>query len=199
MNSSFFELSLSVQVALAAGYLAYITAYAGLRRGHATQDAIFISLVFSVVALLVFELLPVEQTYVRAFLACIAALASGIFWRKLGRTWWLWLMQKTGVHREDGVHSPWDVLVQTDRKVGQISVHLKSGRTLYMHDRRNFVGCPWEGLYLGGDGSVIMAVETEELPDGTSEDREGIKDEAWGTRLTYIPASEIARVNLRMK
>jgi hypothetical protein len=199
MNTNFFELSLSVQVALSAGYLAYITAYAGLRRGHATQDAIFISLVFSVVALLTFDLVPIEQTYLRAAAACAVALASGIFWRKLGRPWWLWVMQKTGVHREDGVHSPWDVIVQTDRKVGQISVHLKSGRTLFMHDRPNFVECPWEGLYLGGDGSVIMVVESEELPDGTSEQRQAIKDEFWGTRLTYIPVSEIARVNLRMK
>ena len=65
MNSGFFELSLSLQVALASGYLAYITAYAGLRRGHATQDAVFISLVFSVIALLSFELFPIEQTYIR--------------------------------------------------------------------------------------------------------------------------------------
>ena len=31
----------------------------------------------------------------------------------------MWLMRKTGVHREDGVHAPWDVVAQTDRKVGQ--------------------------------------------------------------------------------
>jgi len=199
MNSGFFELSLSIQVALASGYLAYITAYAGLRRGHATQDAIFISLVFSVVALLCFELIPIEPAYLRAAMASASALVSGIFWRKIGRPFWLWLMQKTGVHREDGVHAPWDVLVQTDRKVGQISVHLKNGRVLYLHDRREFLGSPWEGLYLGGDGSVIMAVESEELPDGTEEIREAVRDDAWGTRMTYIPASEIARVNIRIK
>jgi len=85
------------------------------------------------------------------------------------------------------------------RKVGQLSVHLKNGRVLYLHDRRAFLGCPWEGLYLGGDGSVIMAVESEELPDGTEEIREAVRDDAWGTRMTYIPASEIARVNIRIK
>lgn len=199
MNSGFFELSLSIQVALASGYLAYITAYAGLRRGHATQDAIFISLVFSVIALLCFELIPIQQTYLKAATASAAALATGIVWRKIGRPFWLWVMQKTRVHREDGVHAPWDVLVQTDRKVGQLSVHLKNGRVLYLHDRRAFLGCPWEGLYLGGDGSLIMAVESEELPDGTEEIREAVHDDAWGTRLTYIPASEIARVNIRIK
>jgi hypothetical protein len=199
MNSGFFELSLSIQVALASGYLAYITAYAGLRRGHATQDAIFISLVFSVVALLCFELFPIEQTFLRAAMAGTSALVGGILWRKIGRPFWLWIMRKTGVHREDGVHAPWDVLVQTDGKVGQLSVHLKNGRVLYLHDRRAFLGCPWEGLYLGGDGSVIMAVESEELPDGTNEIREAVRDDDWGTRMTYIPASEIARVNIRIK
>ena len=199
MNNGFFELSLSVQVALASGYLAYITAYAGLRRGHATQDAIFISLVFSVVALLCFELFPIEQTYLRAAAACVMALLSGVLWRKAGRPSWLWLMRKTGVHREDGVHSPWDVVVQTDRKVGQLSVHLKNGRVLFLNDRRNFLNAPWEGLYLGGDGSIIMAVEMEELPDGSEEIRQAVVDDAWGTRLTFIPSSEIARVNIRLK
>lgn len=199
MNSGFFELSLSLQVALASGYLAYITAYAGLRRGHATQDAVFISLVFSVIALLSFELFPIEQTYIRSAAACAAALLSGIIWRKAGRPSWLWLMRKTGIHREDGVHSPWDVVVQTDRKVGQLSVHLKNGRVLFLNDRRNFLNAPWEGLYLGGDGSIIMAVEMEELPDGSEEIRQAVVDDAWGTRLTFIPSSEIARVNIRLK
>lgn len=199
MNNGFFELSLSVQVALASGYLAYITAYAGLRRGHATQDAIFISLVFSVVALLCFELFPITQAYLRAAAASVMALLCGVFWRKAGRPSWLWLMRKTGVHREDGVHAPWDVVVQTDRKVGQLSVHLKNGRVLYLNDRRNFLNSPWEGLYLGGDGSIVMAVEMEELPDGSEEIRQAVLDDTWGTRLTFIPASEIARVNIRMK
>jgi len=44
-----------------------------------------------------------------------------------------------------------------------------------------------------------MAVESEELPDGTEEIREAVRDDAWGTRMTYIPASEIARVNIRIK
>jgi hypothetical protein len=199
MESGFFDLSLSVQVALASGYLAYITAYAGLRRGHAPQDAIFISLAFSVVALLSFDVLPIEQAYLRSAIAAAAALLSGIFWRKIGRPVWLWSMRRLGVHREDGVHAPWDVIVQTTKKVGQVSVHLKNGRTLCLNDRRNFAQAPWEGLYLGGDGSVIMAVEMEELPDGSEETRQGVTDADWGTRLTYIPASEIERVNIRMK
>jgi len=135
MNSGFFELSLSIQIALASGYLAYITAYAGLRRGHATQDAIFISLVFSVVALLCFELVPIEQTYLRAAMASASSLVSGIVWRKIGRPLWLWMMQKTGVHREDGVHAPWDILVQTDRKVVSI--------------RRGTRSCGLDGFLLG--------------------------------------------------
>jgi hypothetical protein len=83
--------------------------------------------------------------------------------------------------------------------VGQLSVHLKNGRVLFLNDRRNFLNAPWEGLYLGGDGSIIMAVEMEELPDGSEEIRQAVVDDAWGTRLTFIPSSEIARVNIRLK
>jgi hypothetical protein len=44
-----------------------------------------------------------------------------------------------------------------------------------------------------------MAVEMEELPDGSEEIRQAVVDDAWGTRLTFIPSSEIARVNIRLK
>ena len=53
------------------------------------------------------------------------------------------------------------------------------------------------GMYLGSDGSIVMVVEHEDLPDGTTEERTAIRDATWGTRVTYIPASEIARVNIR--
>ena len=199
MDGGFFELSVSLQVALASGYLAYVTAYAGLRSKHSTQDAFFISLAFSAVALMTFDLIQIEQTYLKAATACAVALLSAVLWRKAGHPVWLWLMRSTGVHREDGSHAAWDVLVQTDRKVGQVSVHLKDGRVLYLHDRRKFLGCAWDGLYLGGDGSVIMVVESEELPSGAEEVRQAVCDDVWGARMTYLPAAEIARVNLRMK
>ncbi|WP_054008028.1 hypothetical protein [Cypionkella psychrotolerans] len=195
----FFGLTLGVQVALGSGYLAYSTAYAGLRRDHGTEDAIFISLAFGALATLVFSILEPFGKWWQSIGALLICLVVGSAWRMFARGWWHKILAFFGVHREDGVHSPWHALIHAKYKVGQFSVHTKNGRVLYLNDRAAFHGLPWDGLYLGGDGGVVMVVEEEELPDGTTEQRAGIKDTAWGTRLTYIPADEIERVNIRLK
>lgn len=199
MNAEFFELSLGLQVALGSGYLAYVTAYAGLRKGHDPHDTVFISLAFAAIGLIVFQVVSAYGSVLAAVAALISCLVAGAIWRAIGRAFWQMLMRKANVHREDGVYSSWDSIVQTSRRVGQISVHLRNGRVLYLDDRRQYSGVPWEGLYLGGDGSVVMVVELEEMPDGKEEIRTGVVDAEWGTRLTYIPAAEIERVNIRMK
>lgn len=202
-----FDLSLSVQSALGAGYLGYATAYAGLRREHRTEDALFISLAFSAVAMVAFRvaggLVGDGRVWLDAVAGVMAAFAASLLaaavWRGHGRSAWLKLMSVATIHRDDGLHSAWSVIVQARRSCGQISVQMKNGHVLYLNDRRSFEGTPWDGLYLGGDGAIIMAVEEEDLPDGRSEIREGVVDAAWGTRLTYIPPAEIARVNIRLK
>lgn len=199
-GSEFFNLTLSLQAALGAGYLGYATAYAGYRRDHRSEDALFISLAFAAVAMLAFGAVEAFLGSVWAVIAAVSAsLAAACAWRVVGRRLWLQAMSASRIHRDDGVHAGWTGIIQSMGAVGQISVHLKGGGVLYLNDRRNFDGSPWGGLYLGGDGAIIMAVEEEELPDGVEEIREGIIDQDWGTRLTYIPASEVKRVNIRIK
>lgn len=200
-------LSLGWQVALGAGYLAYATAYAGLRRDHRATDVLFITLAFAALALVVFTLLQwwigdgiesLPAAAVAAGAALVGAVLAGAAWRKWARGWWQSLLQVGDVHREDGVHFGWDAIVQASHRVGQLSVHTIDGRVLYLNDRSRYGTAPWGGLYLGGDGSITMVVEEEELPDGTEEVRIGI-DGAWGTRMTYLPPDVIRRVNIRMK
>ncbi|MDO6586825.1 hypothetical protein Q4543_15030 [Salipiger sp. 1_MG-2023] len=199
LTTEFFDLSLSLQAALAAGYLGYVTAYAGFRRDHAATDAVFISLAFASLAMLAFVLLERFGLVASFIAAFVTSLLSAGLWRKWGRKGWLWCVGSVGVHRDDGAHGAWSGIVQTDRRVGQVSVHTVGGRVLYMNDRSKYHDAPWGGLYLGGDGSVVMVVEEEELSDGREEERTGINDELMGTRMTYIPASHVARVNIRMK
>jgi hypothetical protein len=194
----FVNLGTAVQVSLGAGYLAYCTAYAGFRRHHQTRDTIFISLVFAAIASAVISQAQTLGVVPAYSLSVLAALVSAAVWRWFGRELWHRTMHVSKVHREDGVETTWENLIQTKKIVDQISVHLSDGRVLYLNDRPKYVGTPWDGLYLGGDGSVLMVVEEEELPDGTEEKRQGICSD-WGTRLTYLPASQITRVNIRLK
>lgn len=199
-SGDFLNLSLSVQVSLASGYLSYVTAYAGFRKEHSGQDAAFITLAFASIAQLTFIL---ADPYCGSIGACASALSASllaaVLWRRCGKKCWQWVMAKTNTHRDDGVHAGWLVVTQTPKIVEQVSVHMKNGRVLYLNDRRQYNDAPWQGVYFGGDGSVAMVVDEEELPDGTTEAREGMVDPDWGTRMTYIPASEIARINIRMK
>jgi hypothetical protein len=194
----FIDLGTAVQVSLGAGYLAYCTAYAGFRRHHQTRDTIFISLVFAAVASIIISLAQSLGTIPSYILAVLVALVSAAFWRWFGRELWQKTMEVSKIHREDGIETTWETLVQTKKIVDQFSVHLSDGRVLYLNNRPKYAGTPWNGLYLGGDGSVLMIVEEEEMPDGTEEVRQGICSD-WGTRLTYLPASQITRVNLRLK
>lgn len=198
MIEDFIQLGTTVQVSLGAGYLAYCTAYAGFRRHHQNRDTIFVTLVFAAIASLVISSTQILGEVLAYFIAVLATLFSAAVWRWFGRKLWLKAMQSSRIHREDSINTTWEALVQTDGTVDQISVHLSDGRVLCLNDRPKYVGTPWNGLYLGGDGGIIMIVEEEDFPDGTTEERQAIRSD-WGTRLTYLPASQITRVNIRIK
>lgn len=194
----FINLGTAVQVWFGSGYVAYCTAYAGFRNHHPNRDTIFITVVFAAIASAAYSASQDLGNIPAYTISVFAALSSAILWRWVGREAWQKVMQITKVHREDGVTSTWENLVQTKRDVDQISVHLTDGRILCLNERPKYAEAPWKGLYLGGDGSVLMIVEEEELSDGTVEERQGICSD-WGTRLTYLPASQITRVNIRLK
>lgn len=193
-------LPIGLQVALGAGYLAYMIAYAGLRRGHSAVDAVFISFAFGIPALFTFDLLAPYYVALGVAAGAAVSILAGIFWRAGLRRVWVWLMEKLGVHGEDGAATAWDTLIQRrGLKVNQVSVRTKDGRTLFMNGRHDYLDGPHKGLILGGDGSVVMVVEEERLLGAAGEDRkaQGMRTEN-GVRLSYIPASEIAQVNMRV-
>lgn len=202
----FITSSLALQVALGGGYLGYVTAYAGLRRGHDQIDSAFISIAFGVPALMVFKYLESAswqadwlRNWVAAPVAVIVSLLVGALWRAVGAGLWRGAVAYFKVHQDDGTLTAWDALIQKPRQtVDQLSVHTKDGRTLYMNTRDRYLDGPHRGLILGGNGDIVMVVEEERIPgkDG-DETRTGIVTDN-GTRLTYLPASEIARVNIRV-
>lgn len=207
MYSELLDLPLEILTALGAGYFGYITAYGGMRRGHSGQDIVFLSLAFSAIAMVIFgatETLIGESIndLGRALVASITVLATvsiAIFFRRFFRGWWYWFLRKINVHMDDGTHGAWDAILQIPRLgVSQLSVHTKDGRVLYMQRHLPYAGAPFDGMLFGSDGSVSMIVEEERMPDGTERKCGDILDSNWGTRITYIPADQIHRVNLRV-
>lgn len=197
MLEAFFDMGLGVQTSIGFGYLAYMTAYTGQRRHHVTSDRIFISLAFGSIAFLMFYLLQAQGALVAFIAAASAALLAGVIWRWFGRKCAMKVLHKIRVHQDDGLHFGWDELIQNIGDVDQATVHTTDGRILYLANRRVYADAPYKGLYLGGDGSITMIVEEEQLRDGQREVREGIYAEGWGYRLTHIPVAQIAQVDMR--
>ncbi|ADO42356.1 hypothetical protein [Ketogulonicigenium vulgare] len=197
----FLELTLTLQVSLGAGYLAYAVAYAGYRKDHRAEDAIFITIAFSALAQLLFVVLEHAQflpiiSVPSVFLTTIAA---GALWRKFGMSFWQTLMRWSGVHRDDGNLRIWPILVHGNHEINQCQVYLKDGRVLNLLNGPAYIGQPWDGLLLGDDGSVLMVVENEYMPNGSVIEHGANFDAEWGTSLTYVPASEVSRVIFTLK
>lgn len=190
-------LPLTLQIGLATGYLAYVTAYASKRRHHTVVDATFMTFAFGAPAVVLQTVAPLPPL---AFAVAAAAinLCFAVLWRMLGHRLWVALMRAGKVHYEDGLTDAWETVITTPGlKVGQVSVHTTDGRVLYLNDPDKYVDAPEGGLTFGTNGSVLMVVEEERMPDGTEQVREGISDPHWGTRMTYLPANQIVRINVR--
>lgn len=189
----------AVQVTVAAGYLGYIIAYAGLRRGHQSVDVAFMTLAFGVPAMLIMLWRGDAMPGAAGVGGVVSGLVLGAVWRVVGRAAWLGLMKALQVHQEDGTASAWDAMIQRQGlDVNQVSVRTKDGRTLFMSDRRPYDDQPHQGLILGANGDIVMVVEKERLKDGGDDRAATGIIAAGGLRVAYIPASEVAQVNLRI-
>ncbi len=199
MFDSIVTMPLVMQLALGAGYAGYAIAYAGLRRDHSATDAALCSLAFGVPAILVFSALVERGQMVAALAGFVVAIGVACLWRMGGRDGAYFLLNGLGVHQDDGLSNTWDALIhRKGLKVSQMSVHMTDGRILYLSDRTLVKGAPFDGLLLGGDGSIAMVVQKERAADGSTVEKSDIADDEWGYRLTYIPADHVAQVNIRI-
>jgi hypothetical protein len=199
MTNEFLKLPLEIQVALAGGYLAYTVAYGGYGTKSTATEVAFRSLAFGLISVLAFRqtVLCGAGTWAAATVAITSAVLTGALWRRwIRRLVWRFLAW-TGVSREDGIPTAWSAIIQSPNiYVTQLTVRTTDGRVLF-HDRSCYDKALHDGLYLGSDGSIMMVICSETLADGTKRQSEDITSDGWGTRLTYIPANQIAQVNLR--
>lgn len=195
--SEILSLSLTVQVALGGGYIAYLIAYAGIRQHHSTTDIVFRTLAFGLIA----SAVAVWTTFidpVRLPVAVAAAAVAGAFWRWRGSKWSAAALRHLDVSWTDDIPTAWLSItaVRTDCKVSQIAVDLTDGRTLLCDDTRLFQDAPFKTGQFGLTGDVAMYVTAELRQDGTWLERDEVRNHD-GDLLTYIPAASIKRVEIR--
>ena len=135
------QLPIHIQIALAGGYMGYVTAYSGLRSGHSTRDAVLLTLVFGTVPALTWPFLAgrigdseLLQIVVGGVALALAVLAGAI-WRWRGRSWWYRILNRLGIHVDDGLFNAWESLSQyPGMHVTQLMVRTTDGTELFCRD-----------------------------------------------------------------
>ena len=206
---------LYLQIALAGGYMGYLTAYSGLRAGHRAQDAVFMTLAFGLVSALAWQPLsaalggPVlggPWAIAAAPAAVVLPVLFGALWRRGGRTVWYEILGRCAIHADDGLATAWQSLTQHPQmQVTQIMVRDRDGTEYVCTDavRRARERSPFGAIdrfspMFGTDGAIVMVADRITGPDGEPGAGEPVDDE-WGANLTYIPADRIARVEMRVR
>lgn len=203
MSAEAINLSWQVQIVLVAGYLGYSVAYSGRRAQHKTLDSTAITLCFGAIALLALNVslrsLPAGFEYrniLSAGLAILISLASGSLWRAKLRGLSQWLLEKINAEQDDGHQTAWQTITQEPGLAySQVLVTLKNGNCLESYQMEPFNSLPNGSVVFGIDGSVALYVNAI-IEDGDRREIDTISDED-GHRITYVPADQIAEVDLR--
>jgi len=183
-----------IQVSLASGYAAYLLAYRGIRFGHRAVDTTFITLVFSLVATAILNLLgslahPVVSGAVAFFCAC----AIAILWCRFFRSWLYHFLKWAKVSWTDDDPSALATLSSNSKfSISQIAVELDNGAWLQCKEAAKFSDAPFGPFVIGPNGDVALYLTHEE-----DKELKTVRDAHWGDRITYVPASRVRRITLR--
>lgn len=82
--------------------------------------------------------------------------------------------------------------------MSQISIQLDDDSWLFCDDTRQFADAPYGPCVLGPNGDVAIYATHKCQPGEDFVEDSDVRDPHHGDKLTYVPASKIRRVSLRM-
>jgi hypothetical protein len=186
---------------LACGYAAYYIANVGIREHHKPIDVTFSTLVFGFFSAFAYALIR-QYTNIDILIASAAtflvAVLLGGLWSRFGRLALKVALRKSRTSYSDDLPSAWVALFESEFDAMQLSVKLKDGSWVKCNDLRQFAKLPNGPCVLGGKGDVLMYVTHFQDKDASEfEECSDTVAEYWGAEITYIPATEIARLDYR--
>ena len=198
---SLLNLPWATLVTLTSGYIGYFIANVGLKDQHKPIEVTFSSLIFGLTAMMAYQ--AVMWAGLNAWLATppalLCAVTCGAWWRRYGRKWMYRLLWNNDISWSDDTSSAWQAMFdQTDFSVTEVRVILRDGSGMMSRLPGNFEEWPNGPFTLGNKGDIVLYV-THSSPSGSNEWEEykGVVDKYWGALATYIPADQIARVEIR--
>lgn len=192
-------------VTFSAGYIGYFVANVGLNQRNSTVDVVFIIFIYGLVGTLFYRTplpcldgySPILIAYIRTALTIVAVAVIAGLWRSIGKTFFYWIMRKFGVSYADAHETVLSRLFNySPIKASQLTVYLKNGKILMCDDLRLFTDKPLGTFQLGINGDILMYVTDVKSSGRWKTDKEVISP--WGSEITYVPASDIERISIRL-
>lgn len=199
--ASLLDLPWSTLFTLASGYTAYLISNLGLRDHHKPIDVAFSTLVYGLVARIVFD--PVidrgEPQWLASISGFLFALIVAISWNRYGRRIFSLALRKMDVSLHDELPSAWMTMLATkDVNATQLIVKLTSGTWLMCEDLREFRNEPNGPCALGINGDVLMYVTHQKGPEDISFSAlPSVIDPEWGSEALYLASDKIERIYFR--
>lgn len=196
----FASLPEQLQVVLVSGYLGYSIAQAGFRDNERKEDVFYGILSFGIFGYIFYDF--TRSTHSSFLLPGLGALCSSvlvaIFWRKYGKRWFNRILHKAAISNEDGIKTTWARIIQdTSIAPKQIVVQMKDGSKYTCDDVQSFGAAPIPLYYTDTEGNLAIYVTHRTATDGVETLVDAVRHDSWGDRITYIPAKDIANVDIR--
>jgi hypothetical protein len=193
----------AVLLILASGYAAYYVANVGIRDHHKTVDVIFSMLVFAFLSAFAYNVcrrvFDVSLVWSSA-VTFVFGILAGASWSLIGRKYFEKLLRTSRVSLSDDLPSAWVALFGEKVQATQLSVKLKDGSWLMCDDLSKFAFSPNGPCVLGAKGDILMYVTHTQSDIGVAFfPTPNPIDPDWGHEITYVPADQVARVDLRRK
>lgn len=188
---------------LASGYAGYFVANVGIRDHHKAIDTVFSTLVFGFISAFVYKIctIALDLSLVSASpIAFVATMFAGGIWSFAGRKLLETILRVSKVSHANDLPSAWVALFGIGIPATQLTVKLKDGSWLMCDDLSKFEKHPNGPCTLGAKGDVLMYVTHAQSEIGIAFfPTPASTHEVWGDEVTYIPADQIVRIDLRRK
>lgn len=206
MQPDLLSLPWATLLTLACGYAGYYIANVGVREHHKAIDVTFSTILFGFFSAFLYAGLrryDVAILPASAMAFAFAVLLGGV-WSRFGRSILKIALRKSDVSMSDDLPSAWLAIFEARNKAKripaatQLTVKLKDGAWLKCDNLDRFTHYPNGPCVFGGKGDLLMYVTHFQRNDADDfEECVDVDAAVWGAEITYIPATEIVRLDLR--
>lgn len=202
------ELPQQIQIALAAGFIGYLIAFAGVRSRHTQIEMALYTVVFSVIATAVLNAAAIVWGLVLSTgVTVVSALSAFVFTAMAGYAWQQFrplvfkVLRRLKLAQHDGTGSATvlDGIINDSRlHWNQLKVNLTDGSGLICENTSDHGNAAIGFVRIDGDGNIAMIATHRDDGLGNCVELDGVRHEL-GDQVTYIPATQVRHVVIRLK